>query len=191
MFGCFSNIRLSEQERKILKDEPDDAIWYSMVLGNLFKDNRRFQIREDIEVPKKEDDDGVLLMMEDGSIVYFRTSDGVFDNGEYNYMIGVCSWIVNKFHRPLNVYMACDSRPQMSFDSKNEGVVAKIVLSRFITGDNEKIIDRLVHKLENNEEFDYGDSVDHMLLPFGGYKNKSVFDKKYAHYMDLINSCGV
>ena len=191
MFGCYSNNRLSEQEKKILKEEPDDAIWYSTLLRCLFKDNRSFQIREDIKVPKKDDDDGVLLMMEDGTIVYFRTSHGIFDNEEYNYLIGICSWIVNKFHCPLNVYMACDSEPEISFDAGDEGVDAKIVLSRFFTGKNEKTLDRLIHKLENKEEYDYNDSVDHMLLPYGGYKNKEIFDKKYAYYMDLFNSYNV
>ena len=69
MFGIYSRQRLSENESKILKSNPDDYNWYYVMLQTLFEDDRFFQVREDIEVPKKEDDDGVVLILEGGDVV--------------------------------------------------------------------------------------------------------------------------
>ena len=60
MFGIYSNQRLSENERKILKSNPDDYLWYAIMLNVFFHDDNCFQVREDIEIPQKEDDDGTF-----------------------------------------------------------------------------------------------------------------------------------
>ena len=189
MYGCYSNIRLNENERKILKDEPDDYIWYKCVLSKVFQDNNNFEVRQDIEIPQDEDDDGVLLMVDDGSLIYFKTLEGNFDNIQAEKVSKVCSFIENTFNCPFKVYVACRTNFCINHDD-DFGISSNVYFARIYAAVAEKIVDELESKLVANEEFTISDSINHILLPFLSYKDKDVFEEKYAHYMDLINSYG-
>lgn len=189
MFGVYSNKRLTENERAILHLNPDDYEWYMVVLGQIFKDHRHFQIREDIELPQNEDDDGVLLMFEGGNPVYFKTLEDDLSEEETESIYGVCSFLEKKFDRPVDAYVLCkpDCKVCVSKCGFCRGNI-RIFFNFIGSTDGEEIIERLETKLKNNEKFTVEDSLDHMLLPFTCYKNKAEFEEKYARYMDCINS---
>ena len=186
MFGIYSNQRISEAESKILKSNPDDYNWYCMYVGTLFKDKRFFQVREDIELPQSEDDKGVVLMFQGGDIVYFKTLDSDVTDEEVKSIYEVCSYMQNLFNHPIDAYVAFPPDATVEF----ENIVGKgeitIYFSTLQCDDGEEIIERLETKLKNHEEFSIADSVDHMLLPYIGFKDRKVFDEKYDEYMNLV-----
>lgn len=66
----------------------------------------------------------------------------------------------------------------------------RIFFSSFASDDGEEIIERLEAKLDNDKEFTTSDSIDHMLLPYSGYKDKDDFQEKFQRYMKKIDECG-
>ena len=188
MFGCYSDKKFSENEKKILNHEPDDFIWCSVILSVIFKDVRSFQIRDDINIPQEEDDDGIVLMMEDESIVYLKTLDGDFDDDEFRAVEEVCLYLENVFHKHIKVYIPCPSFSIVSHHQDKSDAHLFIKLSSLSLTDGVENIERLEAKLKNNEKFSTSDSIDHMLIPFMKFDNKEIFQEKYTHYMNLINS---
>lgn len=188
MFGVYSNQRLSENEQKLLKSNPDDLIWYWVISQSLFRDFRFFQIRQDIELPQKEDDNGVVLIYEGGDVVYFKSIDGEVTEEEVESISRVCKFLEVKFNRPITSYVACPAFKEINVDLEEDGTHIAIGFSCLLDADGEEVIDRLENKLKNNEEFTFRDSIDHMTLPFMGYKDKEAFDEKFAHYMEMVET---
>ena len=194
MFGIYSNKRLTESERAILHLNPDDYNWYMVILSQVFKEHRHFEVREDIEVPQNEGDDGVVLIFEGGNPVYFRTLNENLTAEDRDSIFRVCSFLEEKFDKPIDAYVLC--KPGCDVSISKGGTNCKgnirIFFSFICTNDGEEIINRLEAKLKSGEKLDVEDSFDHMLLPYVGYADKEVFDEKYAHYMGCINShdCG-
>ena len=190
MFGIYSNQRISEAERKILKDGPDDVNWYSVVFNTAFDDKRLFEVREDIEIPKKDDDDGVLLFMQGGSMVYFKTVDKDVGDEEASSILKVCNFLLDKFDKSVDVYVLCphDASICISDEFKVPGV--RLFFASFASKDGDEIVERLEAKLDRGEEFTYSDSIDHMLLPYSGSENKEVFQEKFKRYMKKVEEVG-
>ena len=154
-----------------------------------FHSHRHFQIREDIKLPQKEDDDGVLLMFEGGNPVYFKTLDCDLTVEETESIFNVGSFLEEKFEKHVDAYVVCKSHCNVSVSkSGNYRGNIRIFFSFLATTDGEQIIERLESKVKNGEKFNMEDSFDHILLPYMGYKNKEDFEEKYRHYMNCINS---
>ena len=190
MFGIYSNMRISEAESKILKHNPDDYEWYCVIVNTIFRDKRYFQVRGDIDLPQAEDDDGVVLMFQGGDVVYFKTIDGDVTDEEMKSVYDVCSYLEDMFKRPIKAYVVFPSDGKVKSDGIDGDGNVTMVFSTLKNDDGEEIIERLEKKLKNHEEFTISDSIDHMLLPYGGFKNKKVFAEKYEHYMQLVNEYG-
>lgn len=190
MFGIYSNQRLSENERKILDMHPDDYNWYCVILGAAFKEDRFFQVREDIEIPQAQDDDGVVLMFEGGDVVYFKTEKENISDEKYQSIINVCSFLKNKFGLSIDAYVLCSHNVELSLNHKKGESGIRIFFSSFASDDGEEIIERLEAKLDNNEQFTTKDSIDHMILPFSGYKDRDEFQEKFKRYMEKVDEYG-
>ena len=190
MFGVYTNQRITNAESKILIDNPDDYLWYMMYVRTFFKDYRFFQIRQDIELPQSEDDNGVVLIFQGGNVVYFKTIDSDVDDKVISSIHKVCYFLEQKFNRPIDSYVVfppdCEVK---SWDIEKKGEI-KIIFSTLRNDNGEEIIDRLMAKLKNHEEFNHKDSIDHMILPYNGFKDRKVFDEKFKNYMELINEYG-
>lgn len=189
MFGIYSNQRLTDNERKILDMHPDDYNWYCVVMRVAFNDERFFQVREDIEVPEA-DDDGVILMFQGGDVIYFRTVNEDIGDEEYESIMKVCSFLKDKFNRQIDVYLLCPPDIGLCVSHKTGVSGVRIFFSSFASDDGEEIIERLEAKLDNDKEFTTSDSIDHMLLPYSGYKDKDDFQEKFQRYMKKIDECG-
>ena len=190
MFGKYSNQRVSKEESKILKDNPDDYNWYCIYMRTLFKDDRFFQIRQDIELPQDEDDDGVVLMVQGGDIIYFKTIDCDVTNDEVQSVYEVCSHLQKTFNHPITAYVVFPPDGEITADSVDGKGEITIIFSTLKSDDGEEIIDRLESKLKSHEEFTIPDSISHMLLPYNGFKDRKVFDEKYENYMALVKEYG-
>ncbi|WP_462316697.1 hypothetical protein [Methanobrevibacter sp.] len=190
MFGIYSNQRLSKEESKILKENPDDYNWYCIYVQTIFRDRRFFQVREDIELPQSEDDDGVVLMFQGGDVVYFKTMDGDVTNEEVQSVYDVCSYLEGLFNRPIKAYVVFPPDGEIKADKIEGDGEVTIVFSTLRNDDGEEIIERLESKLKNHEEFTIPDSIDHMLLPYTGFKDRKVFDEKFKNYMKLVMEYG-
>ena len=191
MFGIYSNQRLTERERKILYEHPDDYNWYMVVLSQIFNDPRFFQVREDIKLPQSEDDDGVVLIFDDGEVVYFKTIGGEVRKRDVESIIEVCSFLEDQFNQPIVAYVVCPTEFwDVDIESMDCYCKFKIVFSAIKSDDGEEIIEKLEEKLDSNQKFTFEDTVDHILLPFTGYNDKDVFEKKFKHYMNKVNANG-
>jgi len=190
MFGNYSNKRLSEAESKILCKNPDDYTWYCVYVSHVFRDQRLFEVREDIELPQDEDDDGVVLIFEGGDIVYFKTLDGDVTEDVVKSVMDVCSYLEKKFNRSITAYVVCPFDCEIKVEDIEGDGQMTFVFSLLRNDDGEEIIDRLESKLKNNEKFTIPDSIDHMLLPYGGFKDKKVFQEKFMRYMNLVEEKG-
>lgn len=190
MFGIYSNQRLSKAESNILKANPDDYNWYCIYVQTIFKDNRFFQVREDIELPQSEDDDGVVLMFQGGDVVYFKTLDGDVTDKELQSVYEVCSYLEGLFNRHIKAYVVFPPDKDVKVDKIEGDAKVTIIFSTLRNDDGEEILERLESKLKNHEEFTYSDSIDHMLLPYTGFKNRNVFDEKFENYMNLVEEYG-
>lgn len=186
MFGIYSNQRLSENERRLLNSNPDDLNWYRVIAQAIFKDHRFFQIRQDIELPQKDDDNGVVLMFEGGDVVYMKSIDGEVTQKEVDSINEVCTYLADKFKRPIKAYVPCAPFEQLDFDIEKNSREVIMMFSFINVDDGEEIVDRLETKLKNHEEFTIHDSIAHMLLPYTGYKDREVFYEKFNHYMKLV-----
>ena len=190
MFGIYSDKRISKQESKILYENPDDYNWYMAYVSTIFKDSRFFQVREDIELPQDEDDNGVVLMFEGGDVVYFKTLDGDVTDDEVKSIVKVCKFLEDTFKRPINAYVVFPPDAELVANKFEYEGELTMYFSSLRNDNGEEIVERLESKLKNNEKFTVGDSVDHMLLPYTGFKDKSIFEKKFESYMKLVNEYG-
>lgn len=187
MFGIYSNQRISAAESKMLCQNPDDYNWYCVYVNTIFRDRRFFQVREDIELPQSEDDNGVVLMFDGVDVVYFKTLDGDATENEVKSIMEVCSYLKDTFKKPIKAYVVCPSDAKIDVEKiEGEGDIT-LFFSLLKNDDGEEIIERLETKLKNHEQFTISDSIDHMLLPYTGFKNKAVFNEKFNHYMTLFN----
>lgn len=187
MFGIYTNQRISEEESRMLCQGPDDYNWYCVYVGTIFKDNRFFQVREDIKLPQSEDDNGVVLIFEGGDVVYFKTLDGDATQKEADSILEVCSFLSDTFKRPIKAYVVCPSDANVEIEKiEGEGDIT-IFFSLLKNDDGEETVERLQSKLNSNEEFTISDSIDHMLLPYMGFKDKEVFQEKFRNYMAVFN----
>lgn len=188
MFGIYSNQRLTENESKLLAQNPDDLNWYYVIVRVIFKEYRFFQVREDIKLPQEEDDNGVVLIFEGGDVVYFKTIDGEVTEDDVKSISKVCTYLEEKFNRPVKAYVPCSPFEKIDVDVEIDSKEITMFFSYLYGDDAEEVIDKLEGKLKNNEEFTIPDSIDHMILPYRGYKNKRVFNEKFKHYMELIET---
>lgn len=186
MFGIYSNQRLSENERRLLNLNPDDLNWYYVIVQTIFKDRRVFQIREDIELPQDDDDNGVVLMFEDSDVVYLKSIEGEVTQDDFQSITEVCTFLADEFKRPISAYIPCAPFKDLDFDVEKNGREITMFFSCLDVDDGEEIIERLENKLKNHEEFTIPDSIEHMLLPYRGYKDRDVFHEKLRHYRQLI-----
>lgn len=186
MFGIYSNQRLSENERRLLNLNPDDLNWYYVIVQTIFKDRRVFQIREDIELPQDDDDNGVVLMFEDSDVVYLKSIEGEVTQDDFQSITEVCTFLADEFKRPVSAYIPCAPFKDLDFDVEKNGREITMFFSCLDVDDGEEIIERLENKLKNHEEFTIPDSIEHMLLPYRGYKDRDVFHEKLRHYRQLI-----
>lgn len=187
MFGVYSNQRLTENESKILKHNPDDYNWYCVIVQSIFKDERFFQVREDIELPQDDDDNGVVLIFEGGDVVYLKSIDDEVTDEKLESIYNVCRFLEDKFNRPINAYVPCTPFKDLDLKFKTDVGNVTIFFSHINTQNAELLIDKLSEKLQNDEAFTVSDSIDHMLIPYTSYRDKKVFDEKYQQYMKLVD----
>lgn len=113
-------------------------------------------------------------------------------NDDEKAIFEVCLYLEDLFKRPIKAYVVCPSdvmidMSQTKFVGKGDVAIYYGVLKN---NTGEEIIERLENKLKNGEKFTINDSIDHMLLPYSGFKNKKEFNKRFEHYMRLVNECG-
>lgn len=94
------------------------------------------------------------------------------------------------FNRPIKAYVVFPPDGEIKADKIEGDAEVTIVFSTLRNDDGEEIIERLESKLKNHEEFTIPDSIDHMLLPFTGFKDRRIFDEKFENYMNLVMEYG-
>ena len=95
-----------EEIKNILFGGSDNAIFYKVVLAFVFKEFGSFEVRRDIEIPKK-DDGGVALSFDDGRIGYFKIQSEQLIDEEYKSMLDVCYFLQDRFGGSIDAYVLC------------------------------------------------------------------------------------
>ena len=169
--------------RKALFMDADEKLFYNVILSVVFNDFEPFQIREDIEIPDKHGEKGVILSFDDGRVVYFKIQNEKLTDEEFESIVKVCYFLQDKFGGSIESYILCQPDVEFrSYDGINrEGITLKLSSLKYYDGD--ATIEMLENKRKNKEKFTFQDYICHLLLPFMGYKNLDEFLPKLQHYM--------
>ena len=169
--------------KNILFGRTDDEIFHNVVLFHVFKESETFEVRRDIEIPKEDDSDGVVLLFDDGRIGYFKTQSTPLTDEEYESILKVCYFLQDKYGGSIEGYILCrpeiEIRPYKGIERDD----ITLILTSLRNYDGDEIVEMLTHKLKNKEEFTVQDRIFHILLPYMRYKDREVFLPKYQHYM--------
>lgn len=181
MFKRNNRTGLKEMQ-DILFGRSDDKMVYKSILAFVFNDFASFEVRKDIEIPKK-DGNGVVISFNDGRIVYFKIQDNELCDNEFESILEVCYFLQDKFGGPIESYILC--RPEIElrgYDGiKREGIRLELRTLKHLDGD--AAVEMLENKRKNKEKFTFQDHICHILLPYMGYEDRKVFLPKFQHYM--------
>ena len=172
MFKPFRLLR-QFQDRKsssknILCGGDDDKIFYKAAMAFVFDEFESFEVRKNIRIPKKEDDDGVVLIFDDGRIAYFKTQSNQLTDGEFESVLRVCYFLQDTYGGSIEAYVFC--RPEVEIRSygriERDGIA--LILSTLRDFDGDAVVCMLENKRRNQEKFIFQDYVCRILLPFMG-----------------------
>lgn len=177
-----NNQRKFKDMKSILLGGSDDSIFYKSIIAFVFNDFGSFEVRRDIEIPKK-DGDGVVISFNDGRIVYFKIQDTKLSDDEFKSIVEVCYFLQDKFGGSIKSYILC--HPEVEFRGyggiEREGITLELRSLKHLDGD--AAVEMLENKRKNKEKFTFQDYVFHILLPYMGYEDREVFLPKFQHYM--------
>lgn len=172
-----------EEMTNILLGGNDNTIFYKVALAFAFKEFGSFEVRRDIEIPKKDKDCGAAISFDDGRMGYFKIQSDQLGDEEYESILGVCYFLQSLFGCPIDAYVLC--RPEIEIRPYG-GIVCDDIALRLTSLNNcngDEIVDELESKRKNKIRFTFQDCVHHILLPYMGYGDRDVFLPKYQHYM--------
>ena len=186
MFGYYTDKRLSDSERKILKCNPDDYNWHMIIHNAIFNQQGLFEIRDDIKIPN--DKDGTVVIFEKGNVVYYKTQNHKALSDDIKKIKESCSYLADLFEDHIDAYIAHTGNCKIDRVEECDDINCTLHFKSFCENNGEEILAELENKLINKEPFTITDSVNHILLPFIGDIDQDSFNKKYHHYMEIIES---
>ena len=105
-------------------------------------------------------------------------------------IIEVCSHLESTFNRPISAYVVCPPDVEVKVKRIEGDGDVTIFFSFMPDCEGDKTVERLEAKLKSDEKFTVSDSIDHMLLPYMGFKDKKTFHEKLKRYMALVEEQG-
>lgn len=146
-------------DKNILCGGSDDTIFYRIILSCVFNDFASFEVRPDIEIPKREMGNGVIIAFDDGMIVYFKTQKNQLSDEEFESILEVCYFLQDKFGGIIEAYVLCF--PEVDFKMyegiERDGVT--LILNRLNGYDGDATLAMLEGKLKNREKFTIQDFI--------------------------------
>ena len=181
----FNNRELKDNFKEIFWQDKDVKSYCMIILAFVFNVIDSFEVRNDIEIPNKCDDD-IILLFNNGRIGYFKIqSDDVTDE-LFDSILNVCYHLQDKYGGRVDAYILCDPGIELkSCDSIcRDNILIHLTSLKYSDGD--LILEKLKSKLINDEEFTFEDKINNILLPYMNYNDKNEFEYKLQKYFNLF-----
>lgn len=174
---------------KIGADE--EEFFYNVMMSPGFNIHSLFEVRHDIDFPKKEELGGVVLKFIGGGAAYFKIQKEMPSKEEVQSIFEVGQFLQESF----GDYVALNILCMPDIEIRDIEVISNDYFSTDFLSlrkmDGIKVLDLLIDKLENNKDFTIDDHVLRIFLPFAGRKNEDEFECKYSEFLDLYAQNGL
>lgn len=180
---------LKDDFDKIGADE--EEFFYNVMMSPGFNIHSPFEVRHDIDFPKKEELGGVVLKFIGGGAAYFKIQKEMPSKEEVQSIFEVGQFLQESF----GDYVALNILCMPDIEIRDIEVISNDYFSTDFLSlrkmDGIKVLDLLIDKLENNKDFTIDDHVLRIFLPFAGRKNEDEFECKYSQFLDLYARSGL
>ena len=180
---------LKDDFDKIGADE--EEFFYNVMMSPGFNIHSPFEVRHDIDFPKKEELGGVVLKFIGGGAAYFKIQKEMPSKEEVQSIFEVGQFLQESF----GDYVALNILCMQDIEIRDIEVISNDYFSTDFLSlrkmDGIKVLDLLIDKLENNKDFTIDDHVLRIFLPFAGRKNEDEFECKYSKFLDLYAQSGL
>lgn len=169
----------------------EDEFFYSVIMRQTFNIFSPFEIERDIDFPKKDELGGVVLKFIGGGAAYFKIQREMPSDDEVQSIFEVGKFLQESFGEYVELCILCTPDIEIR-DIKTLG--DELMGTDFVSArknDGDEVLDLLIEKLENKEDFTMDNHVQKVLLPFMGRKNNDEFESKYSIFIDLFSSSGM
>ena len=180
---------LKDDFDKIGADE--EEFFYNVMMSPGFNIHSPFEVRHDIDFPKKEELGGVVLKFIGGGAAYFKIQTEMPSQEEVQSIFEVGLFLQESFgdYVVLNILCMPDIEIRDIKVISNEHFGTDFLSLRKLDGI--EVLDSLIDKLENNTDFTIDDHILRIFLPFAGRKNEDEFECKYSKFLDLYARSGL
>lgn len=168
----------------------ENEFFYNVMMGPGFNIHSPFEVRKDIDFPKKDELGGVVLKFIGGGAAYFKIQTEMPTPEEVQSIFEVGLFLQESFGDYVVLSILCTP----DIEIRDIEVVSNDYFGTDFLSlrkmDGIKVLDSLIDKLENNEDFTIDDHILRIFLPFSGRKNEQEFECKYSRFLDLYDESG-
>jgi len=156
--------------------------FYLIVLACVFSDFGSFEVRYDIDIPRKPFEDGVVLVFDEGRVAYFKTQENDMSDDEFEFILNVCYLLQDSYGCRVDAYVLCYPNVELrQYDNiEREDILIHLASLRSCNGD--AVLDDLIKKCEEGCEFTFEDHVNHILLPYMNCNDDLEFKSRLSDY---------
>lgn len=176
----------------MFKDKLDKAgadeneFFYNVMMTQGFNIHSPFEVRKDIDFPKKDELGGVVLKFIGGGAAYFKIQSQMPSEDEVQSIFEVGQFLQESFGDYVVLSILCTP----DIEIRDIGVLYNNYFeTEFLSlrkNDGIEILDSFIDKLENDREFTIDDHILRIFLPFTGRNNEEEFECKYLKFLDLF-----
>ena len=174
---------------KIGADE--EEFFYNVMMGQAFNVPSPFEIRKDIDFPKKDELGGVVLKFIGSGAAYFKIQTEMPTEEEVRSIFEVGQFLYESFGGYVVLKIVCtpDIEIRNIQPLSDDHFDTDFLSIRKLDGI--EVLELLIGKLENNEDFTIDDHILRIFLPFTGRKSEEEFECKYSRFLDLYAESGL
>lgn len=171
--------------------EGEEEFFYNVMMSHGFNIHSPFEVRHDIDFPKKDELGGVVLKFIGGGAAYFKIQTEMPSPEEVQSIFEVGLFLQESFGDYVVLSILCT--PDIEIRDieviSNDYFSTDFLSLRKVDGIG--VLDSLIGKLENDEDFTIDDHILRIFLPFVGRKSEEEFESKYSKFLDLYAKSGL
>lgn len=169
----------------------EDEFFYNVIMNKVFNMFSPFEIDRNVDFPKKDVLGGVVLKYVGGGAAYFKIQREMPSDEELKEIFEIGKFLKENFGEYVTLSILCT--PDIEIRNIDLSVFEDMAVDFLSIRKNEgdSILDSLMSKLKNNEEFTVEDHINRIIVPFMGRNDEVEFQLKYAEFTNLFNEMGV
>lgn len=165
--------------------DKEDQLFYELIFGKVYGIYSPFEVDNNVEFPKKDELGGIVLKFIGGGAAYFKILGRMPTREEVDSILEVCKFLQKTFGEYVIARIHCEPHIEIR-DIEVQG--SKNIDIHYVSSrknDGDMMMDRLVKKLEDDEDFTIDDYILKFMLPFMSRKDDDEFQVKYLKFIDL------